>query len=303
MTSTPTISAEKLDTIANYLPATGALAEVNQVFHKVYEHLVSEVQSDLGHKRPVIIAIEENLKLFADGTERSERYIPDDYHRLKAVCHHAFGVQLMLTSNGEGQLKERTARRIEEVRPLIDGALEHLQEQQLPQEALESSRAILQLSDELITEASRSATVQSAAIEKFARQVGPYLTNNISIATQRDLDHIHAIVTKWRQALGEGKWAQTYVVLCEGHQMRAGQATKQYFQRLLHDRDGTGAALEDRVVYAEGCKEISAAFDLLTRHLIDQRSSRILFGDQHRLQVDVLADAAKEYLCKLLPGE
>jgi hypothetical protein len=301
MTSAPPISAEKLDTIASYLPATGALAELNQAFHKVYEQLVPEVQSDLGHKRPVIIAIEENLKLFADGTERSKRYIPDDYHRLKAVCHHAFGVQLMMTSNGEGQLKDLTAQRGEQVRTLIDAALAHLQEQQLPQETLESSRAILQLSRDLITEALQSATVRSAAIEKFARQVGPYLANSIAIATQRDLDHIHEIVSAWRQALGEEKWARTYVVLCEGHQMRAGQATKQYFQRLLHDKDATGAAMEDRVVYAEGCKDITAAFDLLTRHLIDQKSSRIFFADQHRLQVDILADAAKEYLSKLLP--
>jgi hypothetical protein len=303
MTSAPPISAEKLDTIANYLPTTGELAEVNQAFHKVYEQLVPEVQSHLGHDRPVIIAIDENLKLFADGTERSEKYIPDDYHRLKAVCHHAFGVQLMMTSNGEGQLKDLTAQRSEHVRTLIDAALAHLQEQQLPQETLESSRAILQLSRDLITESLQSATVRSAAFEKFARQVGPHLANNIAIATQRDLDHIHEIVSAWRQALGEAKWARTYVVLCEGHQMRAGQATKQYFQRLLHDKDATGAAMEDRVVYAEGCKDITAAFDLLTRHLIDQRSSRIFFGDQHRLQVDILADAAREYLSKLLPED
>ncbi len=303
MTATPTIPPEKLDTIANFPPTAGALADVNQAFHKVYEQLAAELQAELGHDRPVIIAIEENLKLFADGTERSETYIPDDYHRLKAVCHHAFGVQLMLSSNGEGPLNDLTARRGEEVRTLIDRAVEHLQEQQLPKEGRESSRAILQLSREVITQALQSTTVQPAAVEEFARQVGPHLANNIYVATQKDLDHIHEIVSAWRQSLGETKWAKVYVVLCEGHQMRAGQATKQYFQRLLHDKDGTGGSMEDRVIYAEGCKEISAAFDLLSRHIIDQGSGRIFFGDRHRLQVDVLADAAREYLCQLLPDD
>lgn len=301
MVSTHVLSAEKLDKIAEYLPDTGVLAEVNRGFHEAYEELVSDVLAQLGRKQPVLMAIEDELKLFADGRERSEGYLPEEYHQLKAISHVAFGVQLTLASNGEGQLKKSTARRLQALLDFIEAAEKHLLEQHLSHEALEPSKAILRMSRTLAVEVMDTGTVQSAAVADFARQVCPFLTTNISIATRRDLDRLHQIVTAWREELGEKKWSKIYVVICRGHQMRNRQATKQYFLRLLHEREGMAAELEDRVVYVEGCREVAAALDTLARHIIDQQSSRIFFGDRHRLQTDLLADAASEYLKELLP--
>jgi len=53
--------------------------------------------------------------------------------------------------------------------------------------------------------------------------------------------------------------------------------------------------------YAEGVFDTDGAKDLLARHIIDQRASTMFFGDRHRLQEDLLADAATAYLKELLP--
>ena len=46
---------------------------------------------------------------------------------------------------------------------------------------------------------------------------------------------------------------------------------------------------------------INAALDQLTRHIVDQRASNLLFGDRRRLQQDLLADAARTEVRKLFP--
>ena len=79
------------------------------------------------------------------------------------------------------------------------------------------------------------------------------------------------------------------------------EAACQYFGRLLHQPEGSGAEQEDRLVYAEGLCDVDSALDLLARHIVDQRASNLLFGDRRRLQEDLLADAASAEVRKLFP--
>jgi hypothetical protein len=91
------------------------------------------------------------------------------------------------------------------------------------------------------------------------------------------------------------------VLLVSTHQPRYREASKQYFQRLLHQVESPDAEGEDRVIYAEGVFDTDGAKDPLARHIIDQRASTMFFGDRHRLQEDLLVDAATAYLKELLP--
>jgi hypothetical protein len=111
--------------------------------------------------------------------------------------------------------------------------------------------------------------------------------------TQRklELESLHALLGRWRNDLSERRWAGLYVVIC-AHQPRYREAACQYFGRLLHQPEGSGAEREDRLVYAEGLCDVDSALDLLARHIVDQWASNLLFGDRRRLQEDLLADAA-----------
>ena len=69
-----------------------------------------------------------------------------------------------------------------------------------------------------------------------------------------------------------------------------------YFLRLLREpREGR------RVVYAESLWEEPEALDLLGTHLLDGSVGEAFFGDTMRMHRDLLGDAAKEYLPRLLP--
>jgi hypothetical protein len=116
-----------------------------------------------------------------------------------------------------------------------------------------------------------------------------------------ELEQLHTLIGRWRNHLGERRWAGLYVVICAAHQPRYREATCQYFGRLLHQPEGHGAEREDRLVYGEGLCDVDAALDLLARHIVDQRASNLLFGDRRRLQEDLLADAASTEVRKLFP--
>jgi hypothetical protein len=116
-----------------------------------------------------------------------------------------------------------------------------------------------------------------------------------------ELEQLHALLGRWRNHLGEARWAGLYVVICGFHQPRYREAACQYFARLLHKPDGSAAEREDRLVYAEGLCDVDGALDLLARRIVDQRASNLLFGDRRRLQEDLLAGAAATEVRKLFP--
>jgi len=64
---------------------------------------------------------------------------------------------------------------------------------------------------------------------------------------------------------------EPFAAICGAHQPRYREATCQYFGRLLHQPEGSGAEREDRLVYGEGLCDVDSALDLLARHIVDQR--------------------------------
>jgi hypothetical protein len=70
----------------------------------------------------------------------------------------------------------------------------------------------------------------------------------------------------------------------------------QYFLRLLHEpQEGR------RVIYAESLWQEPQAQELLGTHLLDGGVGEAFFGDYMRMHRDLLGDAAKKYLPRLLP--
>ena len=80
-----------------------------------------------------------------------------------------------------------------------------------------------------------------------------------------ELEQLHALLARWRNDLGETRWAGLYVVICCAHQPRYREATCQYFGQLLHQPEGYGAEREDRLVHGEGLCDVNSALDLLAR--------------------------------------
>src|SRR5215813_7213736 len=285
-------------------PPNEPFASINVNFHETYTRLVEQVLAELGDRVPVLVLIGDDATLLCNGREQREPLIPGRYHELKALGNLAFGVQLTLMANGNGRLSELTAKELHEKREQIREIHAVINATPIsvscsptmkpPAELLCRARALV---DRVLEE----GEVDFDRLQEHIRALASHALETAQLAICIELEQLHALLGRWRSDLGEERWAGLYVVICGAHQPRYQEATCQYFGRLLHQPESYGTEREDRLVYAEGFCDVNAALDLLARHIVDQRASNLLFGDRRRLQEDLLADAARTEVRKLLP--
>jgi hypothetical protein len=285
-------------------PSNGPFGKINVGFHEVYTRLVEQVLVQLGDSVPVIGLIGDDATLLCDGAEQREQVIPARYHELKALAHLAFGVQLTLMANGNGRLTELTASELHEKRAQIreiqaaintsPASASSSRTTNVPAELLCRARTLV---DRVLAE----GVIDFERLHENVHALASHALGTAQLAVCIELEQLHALLARWRNDLGERRWAGLYVVICSAHQPRYREAACQYFGRLLHQPQGSGAEREDRLVYGEGLCDVDSALDLLARHIVDQRASDLLFGDRRRLQEDLLADAASTEVRKLFP--
>jgi hypothetical protein len=293
---------KKFEAIHSYDPFENVITALNQDFHHSYNMLIHNTHQSLGRRGyPVIIMERDHVILLHDGKQESFEVIPHLYHLIKAISHISFGIYITLANNDFGPLKEEVRHDLLSKQELIKEALSILDEEPIPANHLESQRRTLQNGLTMIEDVLASGDVDPEKIRNFGINNVPLYLENAALTVSLELDVLHETVMKWKEKIRPENWREVYVVICAGHQARYREASKQYFQRLLHDTEGLGADLEDRVVYAENVHDIDAALDLLARHIIDQRASIELFSDRTRLQQDLMSDGAAAYLEELLP--
>ena len=98
-------------------------------------------------------------------------------------------------------------------------------------------------------------------LQEHVRALASHALETAKLAVCIELEQLHALLGRWRNDLGEGRWAGLYVVICGAHQPRYREAACQYFGQLLHQPEGYGAEREDRLVYGEGLCDVDAALD------------------------------------------
>ncbi|MGC1322681.1 MAG: hypothetical protein WA849_10895 [Candidatus Udaeobacter sp.] len=285
-------------------PRNGPFSAFNMGFHKTYTRLIEQVLTQLGENVPVVVLIGDDATLLCDGQEQREQVIPIHYHELKALAHLAFGVQLTLMANGSGHLTELTASELHEKRAQIRDAQAAANSASSTPTVTVPPKAPAELlchARTLIDRVLSGGVVDFERLHENIRALASHALETAQLAVCIELEQLHALLGRWRNDLGEGRWAGLYVVICGAHQPRYREATCQYFGQLLHQPEGYSAEREDRLVYGEGLCDVNAALDLLARHIVDQRASNLLFGDRRRLQEDLLADAANAEVRKLFP--
>jgi hypothetical protein len=285
-------------------PRNQPFAGINVGFHETYTRLVEQVLAQLGDSIPVIVLTGDDATLLCDGGKQREQVIPPRYHELKALAHLAFGVQLTLMANGSGRLTELTGSELHEKRAQI----REVQAATNAWSISASSSPMMKGSAELLCRARALAhrvlaegAVDFERLEEHVRALASHALETAQLAVCIELEQLHALLGRWRNNLGEKRWAGLYVVICGAHQPRYREAACQYFGQLLYEVEGSAAERENRLVYGEGLCDVDAALDLLARHIVDQRASNLLFGDRRRLQEDLLADDAATEVRKLFP--
>jgi hypothetical protein len=269
-----------------------ALTALNDAFRAAYSEAKTRALAASG---PTLIVKGDSLTLLRDGRRIEANTGVPIYDPVKTIAHIPLAIYVTLTP-GDGAIEDARLKTLAGLRELIPPAEASLDTLHLSEATLARQKQIVAASLALLDNVVRTHEIARSSLLGFARGMAPLLMQNVTEATRAQLNAVHTQVSAWRRDLSPQEWNQLHVVIIGSHMPRQDLVVSQYFLRLLHER-GEGR----RVVYAESLWEEPKALDLLGTHLLDGSVGEAFFGDAMRMHRDLLGDAAKEYLPRLLP--
>jgi hypothetical protein len=275
-------------------PPADPLLALNDSFRAAYRNGRAET---LAHAGPVVLVEGDDLVLLHDGRRSQVACIPAAYHTLKAVTHVPLALYVLLEPFGDGTLSEERLAELRRYRELVVAGRDSLEGRGFSAPVLQRQERILAESLAFLDGVLSRRRAGRDEVAEFARRLGPLLLANADEAARLELDALHAQTAAWRRELTADEWRRLHVVVMGSAMPRRGNLAVQYYARLLGE-PGEGA----RIIYAESLWDEGKARDLLGTHLLDTAIGADFFGDGRRMHRDLLADAAEEYLKKLLPG-
>jgi len=269
-----------------------ALTALNNAFRAAYADAKSRVLASCG---PTLIVNGDNFALLRDGRRVEANVGAPIYDPIKTIAHIPLAIYVTLTP-GDGAVDDDRLKTLAGLRELIPAAEASLDTVKLPAATLARQKQIVAASLAFLDDVAGRRQFARSVLLAFTRGIAPLVMENVTEATRAQLDATHAQVSAWRRDLSPQEWNQLHVLIIGPHMPREDLVVTQYFLRLLHEpREG------HRVVYAESLWEEPQALDLLGTHLLDGSVGEAFFGDYMRMHRDLLGDAAKQYLPRLLP--
>ena len=269
-----------------------SLTALNDAFRQAYAGARRRVLAADG---PLLI-VNGDAAALVRGVSRSDASINvPAYHLFKTVAHIPLAIFVALTP-GEGALDPDRLKTLEDLRRLIPPARASLDSLGFAPGVLARQDRIIGESLAFIDEAIRQHRFARKDLESFTLRMSPLVLANVEDAARAQLDILHAQVSAWRRQMSPREWEALHVLIIAAHMPREESLHIQYFSRLLNE------PIEGRrIIVAESLWEEPKALDLYGTHLLDGRIGQAFFGDPMRMHRDLLADAAKEYLRRILP--
>jgi hypothetical protein len=261
---------------------------VNDDFHDSYD----TVRSSAVEAAPVLIFIDDTLVVYQRGERRSLLVTPRLYHAIKSASHAPIALYAILYPLGDKLLDDATVRRLGALREHTEASLGALSSDISSAEILAELRPLLTATLSFLDRMVQNGRAASAALTEFARSCGPSLLHLIDQATGVQLDALHACVEEVLAQMTPAEKDTLQVVVAGPHQARERSVAMQYFRKRLHEPDH----FEERVAYAENAADEQAALTLVGTRRFDRALAGAFFGDERRMQRDLLGDAAASRL-------
>jgi hypothetical protein len=286
------------------LEPSDPLSTLNAAFREAYAARRKAVLDTLG---PVIAQIDDLLILRHRGQRLEGPARTRRYHELKAINHLPLALHVLL-SGRRGALDEATRGQLTALRPLLTQAEASLEHRGFTPESLERQRRILEASRVLLERVLTEGGVVPEALSAFTRAQVPDLVRNSEDAARDQLETMHATVEAWKQRMTPEEHARLRAVVAVSHMSRPGNVALQYFSVTLGETWEGRFDQEDlqpgkRVLAAETAFDEAAAFELLATHALDASVAVSFFGEETRMERDLLADAAERLLAKMFHQE
>jgi hypothetical protein len=268
-----------------------ALTALNNAFRTAYADAKTRVLAASG---PTLIVNGDNFALLRHGQRIEANVGTPIYDPVKTIAHIPLAIYVTLTP-GDGAIDDNRLKTLVGLRELIPPAEASLDTLKLPAGTLARQQRIVAGSLAFLDDVAGRRKFERSRLLEFTHGMAPLVMENVADATRAQLEATHAAVSKWRRDLSQQEWNELHVLIIGPHMPREDLVVTQYFLRLLNE-PGEGR----RVVYAESLWDEPRALDLLSTHLLDGGVGDAFFGDYMRMHRDLLGDAAKEYLPRLL---
>lgn len=270
------------------------LQDCNNIFRSAYAEARQKIQGVLGSDAlPVLIKLDDDLIVLADGKRSVCPVQGGDYHWLKTLSHIPLAVALCARTGVASEPSLAVLRRY----------CTQVREAALATEADDLRANHLKLLDatlDLLDRWPGDAEKLRSRLESYANRVEPLLEDNLRQAAETELSRLHQTVCELRAVTLRDQWQQVRVVVCGSHQARYREPAKRYFQALFGEREDVGAAGERRVLYGEGIANESDALLLLAGQMLDRELADWFRPSALALQQDVLGLAAEKVIDRLL---
>ncbi len=268
-----------------------ALQAGNDVFHEAYAATRDSAQ----HEVPILVVLPNELGLHLRNERHAFGYCCPSFERAKSAAHIAVALfALSCTEASDARTRERTRRLLEH----IGGALEALNLSPSAEPVDDEIRSLLETCQRF-AELARERPPAEPARAEFARHAGPRVLRITELATRDQIAGLHAAVDAALERLTSEEQRDLQVVVVGDHQARTRSLGMQYFQRRFRERPGS----DERVTYGENISNEDEALALVGTRRLDRSIASAFFGDEKRLQRDVLGDAAKRCLDQMNWGD
>ena len=267
------------------------LDDVNRDFHSAYDTARGAAEE----AAPILVFLNDALIIHRRGERHEFSVTPRLYHVIKSAAHAPIALYSGLYLLGDRALEPQDRRRLGALREHCLASLRAL-EKDAPEAQLRGElQEVLESTIALIEQRLAAGHASRAALAGFARKSGALLVRLIDEATGVQLEALHARFEAVVATMTPAERGALQVVVAGSHQARERSVAMQYFRKRL----GEPLHTEERVAYAENAADEQAALLLVGTRRFDRALAGAFFGDERRLQRDVLGDAAAARLGRL----
>jgi len=240
---------------------------------------------------PVIVVEMDKLVLLRDGHRTEATVIPPVYHQLKAVSHVPLALYVALAPFGEGPIDEVRLASLQDFQGQLAFVALSLEGTAFTAEQAARSRSLLKRCGDYLDGVVAERKHDAAKLRALAKAAGPVVLANADDAARAQIDAYHVQVSAWRAAMPDEEWGRLRVLVLGPQMPRKHNVAAQYFAKLLGEPGESR-----RLVYAEELGGEAQGLNLLATHQLDGELSEAFFGDPHRMESDLLGNAASAYL-------
>jgi hypothetical protein len=260
------------------------LDRINEEFHTQYGEATAHVQYEF----PVFVLLAESLVVFHAGQRQAFSFSPRAFHVIKSIAHAPVALFVAFQGPSAPEKAQLEAMR----RRILSALALPFDDECLSATAQSDLRLVLHSCRDCIDAALRDGSMDRTQLDALAARLGEPLQRLLHEATSLQLHALHDHTERALHALSPSERRALRVVVTGNHQARIRSFAMQYFKK----RMSASAHADTRLSYAEGVSDEQAALALVGIQQLDRKLARAFFGEETRLQRDLLGDAAEDLL-------